>query len=705
MTAAHRLGESLRKRACSARSTGSPRRSNANCRLANVQRIYSKRRGRQTHERRSDDVHSLEALDQGDTALILRSALVLVLSAAATLSLASTARAAGACEASRASPVRLLARRVERPYARRQARRRQQHHQRVRRLRAARALLDEPRGFSGESLNVYDPARKVWHQTWVDNSGTLLLIEGGVRGKDMVLEGETTRRGRAGHQAPHHVHAQRRRRPPPALGDERRRRQVVDDLRRRVHPQVSAPSEAVVDSRVALVTGANRGLGLETARQLLARGLRVVLAGRDPRAMEEARRSLAGDGANAMAVRLDVTDAASIAAAARSVGERWGGVDVLVNNAAILLEEDAGVLSIPGRALPRDARRQPARSDRGVPRVRAADGRARLRARGERLVGRRPDLDDVDLRAGVLDLEGGAQRVHAHRGRDLPRPRRARQRRRSGLGSHRHGRPVGAAVGGGGGRHDRVARDPSGAAGRAEASSAIGVRSTGEQGHRKPARGAADARVRDRRRVLRRSRRGSGRSARRRRAAGAGADPRVASEVRRRRPTTTFGGPPSIATMRASSTPASTDALDWPALVAHVEAISRGERSEPFRDAFEALRARQWDRLSSVIEQHPDLVRARGTNGNSLLNLAVSVAGSTLRAAVAIGAALARAAARRGRRRRSRERSRLDAVAPGRVRQSDPDRRPPPRRRRGRRSRSARRRRHAARGRAVLGQS
>ena len=48
------------------------------------------------------------------------------------------------------------------------------------------------RGFSGESLNVYDPARKVWHQTWVDNSGTLLLIEGGMRGESMVLEGETT---------------------------------------------------------------------------------------------------------------------------------------------------------------------------------------------------------------------------------------------------------------------------------------------------------------------------------------------------------------------------------------------------------------------------------------------------------------------------------------------------------------------------------
>jgi hypothetical protein len=47
------------------------------------------------------------------------------------------------------------------------------------------------RGYSGESLNVYDAARKVWHQTWVDTSGMLLLLEGGLRGKSMVLEGQT----------------------------------------------------------------------------------------------------------------------------------------------------------------------------------------------------------------------------------------------------------------------------------------------------------------------------------------------------------------------------------------------------------------------------------------------------------------------------------------------------------------------------------
>jgi hypothetical protein len=47
------------------------------------------------------------------------------------------------------------------------------------------------RGFKGESLNSYSPGRKAWHQTWVDNQGTLLLLDGGMRGSSMVLEGET----------------------------------------------------------------------------------------------------------------------------------------------------------------------------------------------------------------------------------------------------------------------------------------------------------------------------------------------------------------------------------------------------------------------------------------------------------------------------------------------------------------------------------
>jgi hypothetical protein len=47
-------------------------------------------------------------------------------------------------------------------------------------------------GYSGESLNAYDAGRRLWHQTWVDSAGTFLLLEGGLRGSEMVLEGQTT---------------------------------------------------------------------------------------------------------------------------------------------------------------------------------------------------------------------------------------------------------------------------------------------------------------------------------------------------------------------------------------------------------------------------------------------------------------------------------------------------------------------------------
>jgi NAD(P)-dependent dehydrogenase (short-subunit alcohol dehydrogenase family) len=101
-------------------------------------------------------------------------------------------------------------------------------------------------------------------------------------------------------------------------------------------------------ARVALVTGANRGLGFETARQLLVKGLVVVLAGRDTAALERARRTLAAEHQRrAITVPLDVTSIETIAAAQRALVELVDSVDVLVNNAAVLLGENDGVLSIP----------------------------------------------------------------------------------------------------------------------------------------------------------------------------------------------------------------------------------------------------------------------------------------------------------------------------------------------------------------------
>jgi NAD(P)-dependent dehydrogenase (short-subunit alcohol dehydrogenase family) len=99
--------------------------------------------------------------------------------------------------------------------------------------------------------------------------------------------------------------------------------------------------------RVALVTGANRGLGLETCRQLLSNGLTVVMAGRDEAALARAQAGLESHEQSRTAiVQLDVTDSRRIVEAHRIVKERVGPVDVLINNAAILLAESDEVLSI-----------------------------------------------------------------------------------------------------------------------------------------------------------------------------------------------------------------------------------------------------------------------------------------------------------------------------------------------------------------------
>jgi NAD(P)-dependent dehydrogenase (short-subunit alcohol dehydrogenase family) len=87
-------------------------------------------------------------------------------------------------------------------------------------------------------------------------------------------------------------------------------------------------------SRVAVVSGANRGIGLEVVRQLAERGFTAVLGSRDLARGEAAAARLALDGVVPLA--LDVADDASVARLAREVEERFGRLDVLVNNAAIL---------------------------------------------------------------------------------------------------------------------------------------------------------------------------------------------------------------------------------------------------------------------------------------------------------------------------------------------------------------------------------
>jgi hypothetical protein len=51
---------------------------------------------------------------------------------------------------------------------------------------------DTGRGYSGQSFNIYDAPRRLWHQTWVDSAGLLLQLEGGIENGKMVLQGQTT---------------------------------------------------------------------------------------------------------------------------------------------------------------------------------------------------------------------------------------------------------------------------------------------------------------------------------------------------------------------------------------------------------------------------------------------------------------------------------------------------------------------------------
>lgn len=99
--------------------------------------------------------------------------------------------------------------------------------------------------------------------------------------------------------------------------------------------------------KTALVTGANKGIGLEIVRQLARAGFRVFLTARSRQRGEETAHKLQEDGLNVEFLQLDVTDETSIEQLAKELASRIDRLDVLVNNAGILLDApNASVLEV-----------------------------------------------------------------------------------------------------------------------------------------------------------------------------------------------------------------------------------------------------------------------------------------------------------------------------------------------------------------------
>ncbi|APA77176.1 SDR family NAD(P)-dependent oxidoreductase [Mycobacterium avium subsp. hominissuis] len=96
----------------------------------------------------------------------------------------------------------------------------------------------------------------------------------------------------------------------------------------------------MADHRVAVVTGANRGIGLQLASELARRGCTVVLGARDTAKGKDAARRLAGPPGRVLVCALDVADDASVRRAAEHLRAEVGHIDVLINNAGVDYDDD-----------------------------------------------------------------------------------------------------------------------------------------------------------------------------------------------------------------------------------------------------------------------------------------------------------------------------------------------------------------------------
>jgi NAD(P)-dependent dehydrogenase (short-subunit alcohol dehydrogenase family) len=93
------------------------------------------------------------------------------------------------------------------------------------------------------------------------------------------------------------------------------------------------------EKKIALITGANRGIGFETARQLASEGIRVLLGARNEERGLEAERKLKEEGLDVAFIHLDVDDPATHESAGKFIEATYGRLDILVNNAGIYLDQ------------------------------------------------------------------------------------------------------------------------------------------------------------------------------------------------------------------------------------------------------------------------------------------------------------------------------------------------------------------------------
>jgi NAD(P)-dependent dehydrogenase (short-subunit alcohol dehydrogenase family) len=98
--------------------------------------------------------------------------------------------------------------------------------------------------------------------------------------------------------------------------------------------------------RIALVTGANRGIGFEISRQLAEQGITILLSGRDLKSIEQATKNLREEGLNVEAIQLDLADPDQIVHAISSIEAQFERLDILINNAAVSLDDGKSVFDL-----------------------------------------------------------------------------------------------------------------------------------------------------------------------------------------------------------------------------------------------------------------------------------------------------------------------------------------------------------------------